>query len=154
MNLNSRLKQPQKLTTTRDDTLADKAKLVVKTDKMVLDLLSSGLSGGKVERSKQILLKIQHCNEVNIDQNSGRLLLHDRDSGIPVFDFLSDLQATTKNLSDDALELVRRLKLPKFLLANTHAKRVATEVAQHNDDYKNENNEFEYASTAKWLRLY
>ena len=100
-----------------------------------------------------MLRKIDHCNEVSIDRNSGRLLLHDRDIGLQIFDFLNDLQVTTKNLSEGALDLVRRLKLPNFLLANTHAKRNATQIAQY-DDKSGIDQEMETASTAKWLRLY
>lgn len=153
MNLNSRLKGAPKRFQPEDDTLADKTKMVAKTDKIVLDLLSSGLSGGKIERARQILRKIDQSNEVSIDRNSGRLILHDRDIGLQVFDFLNDLQVTTKNLSEGALDLVRRLKLPNFLLANTHAKRIATQNAQY-DDKSEIDQEMETASTAKWLRLY
>ena len=81
-----------------DDTLADRTKTIAKTDKIVLDLLSSGLSGGKVERARQILQKVDQCSVVSIDGNSGRLMLHDRDLGLTVFDFLNDLQTTTIKL--------------------------------------------------------
>ena len=56
-------------------------------------------------------------------------------------------------MSEGALDLVRRLKLPNFLLANTHAKRIATQIAQY-DDKSEIDQEMETASTAKWLRLY
>ena len=152
LNLNSRLTQAQsRKDATPDDTLADRTKTIAKTDKIVLNLLSSGLSGGKVERARQILQKVDQCSVVSIDGNSGRLLLHDRDLGLTVFDFLNDLQTTTKNLNEGTLDLVKRLKLPNFLLANTHAKRVATEVAACDS---NDTEEIGGCSTAKWLRLY
>ena len=78
-------------------------------------------------------------------------MIHGRDLGSTVFDFLNDLQTTTKNLNEGTLDLVRRLKLPNFLLANTHAKHVATEVAGYDDNGKDEIGGY---STAKWVRLY
>ena len=78
-------------------------------------------------------------------------MLHDRDLGLTVFDFLNNLQTTTKNLNEGTLDLGRRLKLPNFLLANTQAKRVATEVAAYDC---NDAEEIGGCSTAKWLRLY
>ena len=152
LNLNSRLKRAQiRKEITSDDALADRAKMFAKTDRIVLDLVSSGLSGGKVERARQILQKIDECNVVSIDRNSSRLMLHCRDLGLTVFDFLNDLQTTTKNLNEGTLDLVRLLKLPKFLLANTHTKRVATEVADYDDNGKDE---IGGCSAVKWLRLY
>ena len=151
LNLNSRLAQTQKRKDATLDTIADRTKTIAKTDKIVQDLLSSGLSGGKVERARQILQKNDQCNVVSIDRDSSRLLLHDRDLGLTVFDFLNDLQTTTKNLSETTLYLVKRLKLPTFLLANTNAKRVSTEVARYDS---NEIEEVGSCSTAKWLRLY
>ena len=150
LNLNSRLAQTQKRKdATLDDTIADRTKTIAETDKIVLDLLSSGFSGAKVERAPQILQKIDQCN-VSIDRDSSRLLLHDIDLGLTVFDFLNDLQTTTKNLSETTLDLVKRLKLPTFL-ANTNAKRVSTAVARYDS---NEIEEVGSCSTAKWLRLY
>ena len=152
LNLNSRLTQAQnRKDATPDDTLDDRTKTIAKTDKIVLDLLSSGLSGGKVERARQILQIDDQCSVVSIDGNTGRLMLHDRDLGLTVFDFLNDLQTTTRNLNEGTLDLMKRLKLPNFLLANTHAKRVATEVAAYDS---NDKEEIGGCSTAKWLRLY
>ena len=59
LNLNSRLAQAQRRKdATFDDTITDRTKTIAKMDKIVLDLLSSGLSGGDVERARQILQKI------------------------------------------------------------------------------------------------
>ena len=90
LNLNSRLTRAQsRKDATPDDTLADRTKTIANTDKIVLHLLSSGTSGGKVERARQILQKVDQCSIVSIDGNSGRLMLHDRDLGLTVFDFLN-----------------------------------------------------------------
>ena len=77
-------------------------------------------------------------------------MLHGRDLGLTVFDFLNNLQTTTKTLNEGTLDLVIRLKLPKFLFANTHAKRVATEVADYDDNGKDK---IGGCSAVKWLRL-
>ena len=139
LNLNYRLKEAQlRKEKTSNDALADRAKSIAKTDQIVLDLLSSGLSGGKFERARQILQKVDQCNVISIDHNSGRLMLHGRELGLTVFDFLNDLQTTTKNLNAGTLDLVRWLKLPNFLLANTHVKRVAREVADYDDNGEDE----------------
>ena len=110
-------------------------------------------SGGKVERSRQILQKIDQTKDVSIDSNSGRLLMHDRDVNIPIFDFLNDLQVTTKKLSENALELIRRIRIPEFLIANTNAKRVASEIAHYHEE-NDLDEKIGSSSTAKWLRLY
>ena len=153
INLNSRLQAPPKRSAPADEDISDKAKTLAKTDRIVLDLLSSGLSGGKVERSRQILQKIDQTKDVSIDSNSGRLLMHDRDVNIPIFDFLNDLQVTTKKLSENALELIRRIRIPEFLIANTNAKRVASEIAHYHEE-NDLDEKIGSSSTAKWLRLY
>ena len=48
--------------------------------------------------------------------------MHNRDTGVSIFDFLYYLQTTTKLLNETTLDFIRRLKLPDFLLANTNAK--------------------------------
>ena len=152
LNLNCRLKRAQiRKDITSDDALGDQAKTLAKTDRFDLDLLSSGLSGGEIERARQILQKVGECNVISIDRNSSRLMLHVRDLGLTVFDFLIDLKTTKKNLNEGTLDLVRRLELPNFLLANTLAKQVATEVADYDDNGKDE---IGGCSAVKWLRLY
>ena len=136
---------------TLDDTIADRTKTIANTDAIILDWLSSGLSGGKVQRPRKNLQKIDQCNIVSIDRDSSRLLLHDRDLGLTVFDFLNDRQTTTKHLSKSTLILVKRLELPTFLLANTNAERVSTKVERYDS---NEIEEVGSCLTAKWLRLY
>ena len=72
------------------------ATAAVRSDNVILDLLSCGLSGGKVERARQILRKITNSGNVSVDINSGRIFLHDGDTGVTVLDFLSDVQTPTK----------------------------------------------------------
>ena len=95
----------------------------MKSENVILDLLSCGLSGGKVERAPQILTKISNSEQVPINNISGRICLHDTDTGLAVLDFLSDIQLPTKKIDDLSLDLVRRLRLPEYLLANTFAKK-------------------------------
>ena len=122
----------------------------------MLDLLSCGLSGGKVERARQILRKISNSEHVSINNIYGRICLHVTDTGLAVLDFLSDIQVPTKKIDDLSLDLVRRLRIPGYLLANTFAKKVASKMkSDSNEDdespfksYPGPNNEH-----AKWLRL-
>ena len=85
VNLNSRLQALPKRSAPADEDISDNSKTLAKMDRIVLDLLSSGLSGSKVERSRQILQKIDQTKYVSIDSNFGRLLMHDRDVNIPIF---------------------------------------------------------------------
>ena len=97
LNLNCRLKRAQlRNEITSDDALADRAKTLAEANRIILDLLSSGLSGGKTERARKIVQKIDECSVISIDHNSSRLMLHGRDIGLKVFDFSNDLQTTTK----------------------------------------------------------
>ena len=126
-----------------------------KSENVIFELLSVGLNGGKVERSRQILRKINDTENVSIDKSSGRILLHDRDTGVSVFDFRYYLQTTTKNLHEPTLDLVRRLQLPEYLLGNTNATKAAAEIKRTilNEDDSQEPSE-SFSNQAKWLRLY
>lgn len=139
-----------------DTKKGEKVTAAVKSDNVILDLLSCGLSGGKVERARQILRKMINSENVSIDNHSGRIFLHDRDTGVAVLDFLSDVQTPTKKLSEDSLELVRRLRLPEYLMANTNARKVAAELKRSvgNEDQDPHSISPESNQHAKWLRLY
>ena len=113
----------------------------------ILELLACGLSTGKVERARQILRKIQVSDSVTIDSNSGRLHLYDRDTGLTNFAFMSDLQVPTKRLSEGCLDLVRQLRLPEYLMANTNAKQVANDMKRSAPD---ETTTDQY----KWFKMY
>ena len=114
---------------------------------VVLELLACGLSAGKVERSLQILRKLQVSESINIDSNSGRLHFFDRDTGLTIFAFLSDLQVPTKRLSEGCLDLVRQLRLPEYLMANSIAKQVANDMKRSAPD---ETTTDQY----KWFKMY
>ena len=156
MNLKTRFGKAT-TSTLSDAKRTEDAATAVKSENVILDLLSCGLSGGKVERARQILRKISNSEHVSINNISGRICLHDTDTGLAVLDFLSDIQIPTKKIDDLNLDLVRRLRLPEYLLANTFAKKVASEMksGSNEDDespftsYPRPNNEH-----AKWLRLY
>ena len=56
------------------------------------------------------------------------------DTGLTIFAFLSDLQVPTKRLSEGCLDLVRQLRLPEYLMANTNAKQVANDMKRSAPD--------------------
>ena len=56
------------------------------------------------------------------------MCLHDTDTGLAHLDFLSDIQIPVKKTDDLKLDLVRRLPLPEYHLANTFARKVASEM--------------------------
>ena len=125
-----------------------------KSGNVLIEILSVGLSGGEVERSRRILREINEAEKVSIDKNSGRILLHDRDTGVSIFDFLYYLQTTTKTLNEASLDSIRRLKLPDFLLANTNAKRAAAEAKTSLNEHSAQDQSNSFSDEAKWLRLY
>ena len=108
MNLKTRF---GKATSTLSDAKrTEDAATAVKSQNVILDLLSCGLSGGKVERARQILRRISNIEHVSINIISGRICLHDTDTGLANLDFLSDIQIPTKKIDDLSLDLVRRLR--------------------------------------------
>ena len=58
---------------------------------------------------------------------SERVDLHDTYTRLAVLDSLCDMQIPTKQIGDLSLDLVRRLRLPECLLANTFDKKVTSE---------------------------
>ena len=58
-----------------------------KSENVIIELLSLGLSDGKVERSRQTLRKINEAENVFFDESSSRILLHDRETGVSIFTF-------------------------------------------------------------------
>ena len=143
--------------TVSDAKRTEDAATAVKSENVILDLWFCGLSGGKVERARQILRKNSKNEHVSINNNSGRICLHNTDTGLAVLDFLSDIQTPTKKIDDLGLGAVRPLRLQEYLLTNTFAKKVASEMkSSSNEDnespfntYPRPNNEH-----AKRLRLY
>ena len=86
-NLNSRFRKRPQTSSISDVKKVKAASQSPKSENVIIELLSVGLSGGKVERSRQRLRKINEAENVSIDKSSGRILLHDRDSGVSIFDF-------------------------------------------------------------------
>ena len=86
-NLNSRFRKRPQTSNIFDVKKVEAASQSSKSENLILELLSVGLSGGKVERSRQILQKINEAENVSIDESSGRILLHDQDTGVSIFGF-------------------------------------------------------------------
>ena len=95
------------------------------------NLLESGVTGGKVERSRQILKKIEDCERTTLDDTNHTIILDQQDTGISVVEFLSALQVNTKQLPKKFLTLVEVLRLPQFLLANTYARHTSSQNQHH-----------------------
>ena len=65
---------------------------------------------------------------------SGRVRLHDTDTGLAVLDFNSDAQVPFKKINDLNLDIVRRFRLPEYLITNSFAKKVATELKNSSNE--------------------
>ena len=78
-NLTSRYKKRPQDRSDSDVKKVETASLASKSENVIMELLSVGLSGGKVERARQILRKLLNAENVTIESGSGRILLHDRD---------------------------------------------------------------------------
>ena len=88
-------------------------------DKVLAGLLQSGIAGGKIERSRQILKAIQSNNRVTVDEINQNIFLDEQDTSMRMTDFLTSLQVNTKQLPKQFLDLVEKLALLRILLANT-----------------------------------
>ena len=80
-----------------------------------------------MERSRQILKKIEDCERTTIDDTNHTIILDQQDTEISVVEFLSALQVNTKQLPKKFLTLVGVLRLPQFLLANTYARHTSSQ---------------------------
>ena len=96
-------------------------------DKVLAGLLQSGIAGGKIERSRQILKAIQKNNRVTVDINQNNFL-DEQGTSIGITDLLTALQVNTKQLPKQFLNLVEILALPQFLLANTYARQTSSRI--------------------------
>ena len=96
-------------------------------DQVLSNLLESGVTGGKVEKSRQILKKIEDCERTTIDDTNHTIILDQPDTEITVVEFLSALQVNTKQLPKKFLTLVEVLELPQFLLANSYARHTSSQ---------------------------
>lgn len=146
INLNSRFQEKNKTThdsKTSQDTTSQY--LTNSTpDSILANLLQSGITGGKIERSRQILKAIQQSDRVLIDENTETIFLDQQDTRIGVTDFLTALQVNTKQLPKPLLNLVEVLRLPQYLLANTYARQTSSQIQRQSASGE---------STAKRIKL-
>ena len=145
INLNSRFqdqKKPSKETSTSQ--LNTDYQQNNTPDKVLAGLLQSGIAGGKIERSRQILKTIQKNNRVTVDEINQNIFLDEQDTSIGISDFLTALQVNTKQLPKQFLNFVEILALPQFLLANTYARQTSSRI-----QYRTANGE----SPSKRLKL-
>ena len=121
------------------------------------NLLESGVTGGKVERSRQILKKIEDCDRTTIDETNQTINLDQQDTGVSVVEFLTALQVNTKQLPKKFLTLVEVLRLPQFLLANTYARQTSSQNQHHIrsasglSPYKKLKLDTQQGSSSQWL---
>ena len=103
-----------------DPKRTEDAATTVKSESVILDNLSRGLSGGKIERPDKSLEK---SATVSIFLSTTFLgePAYTTHSGLAVLDLFSDIQIPTKKIDDLGLDLVRCLRLPEYLPANTFA---------------------------------
>lgn len=125
LNLNSRFSSKKTADIGNEDTNSFRKN---PSNEVLSNLLQSGISGGKVERSRQIIDKIQECNRTTIDETTHSIILDQQDTKIGIVDFLTSLQVNTKQLPKQFLTLVEVLKLPQHLLANTYARQTSSQI--------------------------
>ena len=123
INLNSRLQDQKK--SNRETSIPQENNT---PDKVLDSLLQSGIAGGKIERSRQILKSIQKNERVSIDENNQNIFVDQQDTSVNIIDFLTALQVNTKQLPKQFLNLVEILALPQFLLANTYARQTSSRI--------------------------
>ena len=124
LNLNSRYPTEKEINKSSEKVNEARQK---PSDQVLSNLLESGVTGGKVERSRQILKKIEDCERTTIDDTNHTIILDQQDTEISVVEFLSALQVNTKQLPKKFLTLVEVLRLPQFLLANTYARHTSSQ---------------------------
>ena len=128
LNLNSRYPTEKDISKSSEKVIEARQK---PSDLVLSNLLESGVTGGKVERSRQILKKIEDCERTTLDDTNHTIILDQQDTGISVVEFLSALQVNTKQLPKKLLTLVEVLRLPQFLLANTYARHTSSQNQHH-----------------------
>ena len=89
MNLKTRFGKATTSTVSDAKRTEDEA-TAVKSENVILHLLSCGLSCGKVEQVRQIVRKNNNSEHFSISNNSGRICLHDTDTGLADLVFLSN----------------------------------------------------------------
>ena len=154
LNLNSRFQSEDLGSSNNTET---KQSYKNSSDQVLSNLLESGVTGGKVERSRQILKKIEDCDRTTIDETNQTINLDQQDTGVSVVEFLTSLQVNTKQLPKKFLTLVEVLRLPQFLLANTYARQTSSQNQHHIrsasglSPYKKLNLDTQQGSSSQWL---
>ena len=96
-------------------------------NEIVEQLLSTGLTSGKIEKSKAIIKLLQKSETIAIDKQTGKL--QNKSGGPPsdsnLFQLLMNIQHPTKDL-----ELIRELKIAQHLIANANAKAVSPKLTR------------------------
>ena len=153
VNNNNNKDFPSYNVTTTDQTslpehkfLPDKA-----VDKVLDSLLASGMSSGKIERTKRIL-NILSQKKFTLDRESGIIQGKDnKKSSSNLLDFLIDIQSPNKKLTKDDLELISQLQLLPHLVANTFAKRIASNTPRGQGQHQGPPTT---TSTPTWLSIF
>ena len=105
-------------------------------NEIVEQLLSTGLSSGKIEKSKAIIKLLQKSETIAIDKQTGKL--QNKSGGPPsesnLFQLLMNIQHPTKKFSPADLELIRALKIAQHLVANTNAKAVSLKLTRDSNN--------------------
>ena len=154
LNLNSRYQSEDLGSSNNTET---KQSYKNSSDQVLSNLLESGVTGGKFERSRQILKKIEDCDRTTIDETNQTINLDQQDTGVSVVEFLTALQVNTKQLPKKFLTLVEVLRLPQFLLANTYARQTSSENQHHIRSasglslYKKLKPDTQQGSSSQWL---
>ena len=154
LNLNSRYQSEDLGSSNNTET---KQSYKNSSDQVLSNLLESGVTGGNVERSRQILKKIEDCDRTTIDETNQTINLDQQDTGVSVVEFLTALQVNTKQLPKKFLTLVEVLRLPQFLLANTYARQTSSQNQHHIrsasglSPYKKLKLDTQQGSSSQWL---
>ena len=154
LNLNSRYQSEDLGSSNNTET---KQSYKNSSDQVLSNLLESGRTGGKVERSRQILKKIEDCDRTTIDETNQTIYLDQQDTGVSVVEFLTALQVNTKQLPKKFPTLVEVLRLPRFLLANTYARQTSSQNQHHIrsasglSPYKKPKLDTQQGSSSQWL---
>ena len=83
-------------------------------DKILGSLLQSGIAGGKIERSRQILKSIQKSERVSIDENNQNVFVDQQDTSVNIIDFLTALQVKPNNCPSNSSIWSRYLPFHNF----------------------------------------
>ena len=96
INLNSRFQEKKKTIDTKtSERFSTDYQLDNTPDRVLSSLLQSGITDGKIERSRQLLKAIQQSERVCIAENTQSIFLDQQDTRISVTDVLTGLQVNS-----------------------------------------------------------